>query len=78
MPTLFIIFGIRFFFYSDDHEPVHVHISYGGKLAKIQVLPEVSVVYDQGVGPQILKKALKTVENYKEDIIAEWHSYFDK
>lgn len=78
MPTLFIIFGIRFFFYSDDHEPIHVHISYGGKLAKIQVLPEVSVVYDQGVGPQILKKALKTVENYKEDIIAEWHSYFDK
>jgi len=78
MPTLFIIFGIRFFFYSDDHEPIHVHISYGGKLAKIQVLPEVSVVYDQGVGPQILKKALKTVDNYKEDIIAEWHSYFDK
>lgn len=78
MPTLFIIFGIRFFFYSDDHEPIHVHISYGGKLAKIQVLPEVSVVYDQGVGPQILKKALKTVDNYKEEIIAEWHSYFDK
>lgn len=78
MPTLFIIFGIRFFFYSDDHEPIHVHIAYGGKLAKIQVLPEVSVVYDQGVGPKILKKALKTVDNYKEDIIAEWHSYFGK
>ena len=78
MPTLFIIFGIRFFFYSDDHEPIHVHISYGGKLAKIQVLPEVEVVYDQGVGPQVLKKALKTVENYKEEIISEWHSYFDK
>ena len=78
MPTLFFIFGIRFFFYSDVHEPIHVHISYGGKLAKIQVLPEVEVVYDQGVGPQVLKKALKTVENYKEEIISEWHSYFDK
>lgn len=78
MPTLFIIFGIRFFFYSDDHEPIHVHIAYGGKLAKIQVLPEISVVYDHGVGPQIIKKALKTVENYKDEIISEWHSYFDK
>lgn len=78
MPTLFIIFGIRFFFYSDDHEPIHVHIAYGGKLAKIQVLPEICVIYDQGVGPQILKKALKTVENYKEEIISEWHNYFGK
>lgn len=25
-----------------------------------------------------IKKSLRTVENYKEDIIAEWHSYFDK
>jgi len=78
MPTLFTIFGIRFFFYSDDHEPIHVHISYGGKLAKIQVLPEIKIVYDYGVGPAIMKKALNTVENYKEDIISEWHSYFDK
>ena len=78
MPTLFIIFGIRFFFYSDDHEPIHVHIAHGGKLAKIQLLPEVSVVYNHGVNPQTLKKALKTVENYKDDIIKEWHNYFDK
>lgn len=78
MPTLFIIFGIRFFFYSDNHEPIHVHIEYGGKLAKIQVYPEVRLIYDQGVGPKILKKALRTVDNYKEDIISEWHNYFDK
>ncbi len=78
MPTLFIIFGIRFFFYSDDHEPIHVHISYGGKLAKIQVHPNIEVVYNHGINPQIIKKALNTVENYKEDIISEWHNYFDK
>lgn len=78
MPTLFIIFGIRFFFYSDEHKPIHVHISYGGKLAKIQVTPEIKIIYDHGVGPQILKKALKTVENYKDEIISEWHSYFER
>ncbi|WP_437126780.1 DUF4160 domain-containing protein [Paraprevotella xylaniphila] len=26
MPTLFVIFGFRFLFYSDDHEPIHVHV----------------------------------------------------
>lgn len=78
MPTLFIIFGIRFFFYSDDHDPIHVHIDYQGKFAKIEVEPEVRVIYNHGVSAQIIKKALKTVENYKEDIIEEWHSYFCK
>lgn len=33
MPTLLIAFGIRFFFYMDEHEPIHVLISYGGKKA---------------------------------------------
>lgn len=78
MPTLFTIFGIRFFFYTHDHEPIHIHIAYGGKLAKIQVLPEVKIIYDKGVGPQVLKKAIRTVKAYKNDIIAEWHKNFDK
>ncbi|WP_363323604.1 DUF4160 domain-containing protein [uncultured Duncaniella sp.] len=28
MPTVLYIFGIRFFFYPNDHEPIHVHIQY--------------------------------------------------
>jgi len=26
MPTIFVFFGYRFLFYSNDHEPVHVHV----------------------------------------------------
>lgn len=26
MPTIFIFFGFRFMFYSNDHAPVHIHI----------------------------------------------------
>ena len=26
MPTIFIFFGFRFMFYSNDHEPIHAHI----------------------------------------------------
>ena len=25
MPTLFEIFGLRFFFFANDHEPIHIH-----------------------------------------------------
>ena len=26
MPTLFTIFGLRFYFYSEEHFPIHVHV----------------------------------------------------
>ena len=26
MPKLFEVFGLRFFFYSNEHKPIHVHI----------------------------------------------------
>lgn len=29
MPLLFIFFGLRFQFYSNDHEPIHVHVLAG-------------------------------------------------
>lgn len=77
MPTLLIAFGIRFFFYMDEHEPIHVHVSYGGKRAKIELEPEVKVVYNHGLKEQIMKKSLTTCENYREEFIAEWHKRFE-
>ena len=77
MPTLLIVFGIRFFFYMDEHEPIHVHISYGGKKAKIELVPTVKVVYNHGIKDQVMKKALNTCNNYRDDFIAEWCKCFD-
>ncbi len=39
MPTLFVIFGFRFLFYSDDHEPIHVHVIKDGHEAKYNIEP---------------------------------------
>lgn len=77
MPTLLIAFGIRFFFYLDEHEPIHVHVSYGGKVAKIEIEPEIRVVYNHGLKGQTLKKAVITCSNYREEFITEWHRRFD-
>lgn len=76
MPTVLFIFGIRFFFYPNDHEPIHVHVQYQGAFAKIQLVPEISVIENCGLKPQTLKKALEAVNFYKDDIIAEWHKVF--
>ena len=76
MPTILFVFGIRFFFYPNDHEPIHVHIEYQGKSAKIQVEPEVALVENNGIKAQIIKKAVDTVRLYKEDIVIAWKEFF--
>jgi len=78
MPTVLFIFGIRFFFYPNDHEPIHVHVEYQGKSAKIQVAPEVCVIENNGLKARTIAKALEAVNFYREDIIAAWNDIFSK
>ena len=56
----------------------HVHIEYQGLSAKIQVTPTIEVVENNRLKQQIIRKSLKTVEFFKEDIIKKWHKVFDK
>lgn len=75
MPTLFIIFGLRFYFYSDEHLPIYVHIENGDGRVKVNVAPEIELVSNNGIKPKDLKKALVIVETYQDEIITEWKKY---
>ena len=44
MPTIFIVFGFIFRFFSDDHLPIHVHVVKDGHEAKYNVEPKVELV----------------------------------
>lgn len=44
MPTLFIINGLRFFFYAFDHEPIHVHVECAGGTAKFSLEPGIALI----------------------------------
>ncbi len=74
MPTLFELFGMRFYFYSLEHLPIHVHIENGDGRAKINV-ETLEVVENQGVKPKDIKKALQLAKIYQEDIITKWNQY---
>ena len=43
MPKIYEYFGIIFFFYANDHEPIHVHVQYAECESKV------TFVYDNGV-----------------------------
>jgi hypothetical protein len=76
MPTLLRIFGLRFFFYLDEHQPIHVHVECNGKLAKIELEPEITIVYNHGLKEQEMRMAVDTCKIYGAQFIEEWHKRF--
>jgi len=78
MPTFITIFGMRFFFFSGEHLPIHLHVENGDGRAKIQVEPEIKVVENLGIKQNDLKKALSVVKLYKDEIILTWNEFFGK
>lgn len=75
MPTIFTLWGFRFFFYADEHLPIHIHIEKGGARAKYNVEPRIELVENKGFKAQELKKIEAAIEKYKELIIENWHEF---
>jgi hypothetical protein len=75
MPTLFYFLGLRFSFYSNDHEPIHVHVSNGDGEARFRVDP-LSLIENKGLKNRDLKMAEIAIEENKQVIIARWTEYF--
>lgn len=76
MPTLFIFFGLRFFFWSREHEPIHVHVERDGKVAKFDIAPQVVMIENNGLKQRDLATAKALIEENKEEIIRRWNEYF--
>lgn len=77
MPTLFILLGFRFFFWSNEHEPVHVHISKGENGAKYNI-ENMELVENFGFKKNELRLIESILEENKDIIIERWHEYFKK
>ena len=65
MPTIFEEDGYRFFFYSNEHRPVHVHVRFGGGEAIFNIGDQVELRESQGLKMRELSKAEKPAEKNK-------------
>jgi Domain of unknown function (DUF4160) len=74
MPTLFIIFGLRFFFYSNEHLPIHVHVKNADGEAKFEV-EEVKLILNKGLKNKDIALAISIIEENREIIIVKWKEY---
>lgn len=85
MPKIFEYFGFVFFFYSNEHQPIHVHVVYGERQLVYEIIIEngnfVSIVRRNVKGYLPLlqhnaKMAEEFVRVYAQDIVQKWIDYF--
>lgn len=80
MPELLRLFGLRFLFYANDHEPLHVHVIKGkGKAvekAKFTLFP-VELVENNGLSNSELKLAEAIIEENKDIFAERWNEFFN-
>jgi len=76
MPTLLYIFGLRFYFYSNEHEPIHIHVQSSDGIAKFEILDQVVLIDNDGLKKKDLKLAESIVEENLENFRRNWTTYF--
>ena len=76
MPIIFIYLGLKFLFYSNDHEPIHVHVISGEAEAKFSVDPEINLIENRGLKQRDIRHAVMAIEENRDIIIERWKEYF--
>jgi len=85
MPKIFEYLGILIFFYSNEHEPIHVHAKKGEYESKAEFyivngeIAEIKITNISGAQPlkgKDLKDFEVFLEKYADKIVEKWISYF--
>jgi len=85
MPKIFEYLGIILFFYSNEHEPIHVHATYNSLESKAEFfiidgkISEIKIKLVKGKRPLVgvkLKDFEDFLDVYGDQIIQKWVDYF--
>ena len=68
---------MRFFFYSNEHEPIHVHVRNADGEANFSV-KALRCIDNKGLKNKDVKLARVLIKENKELIINAWHAHFSK
>ncbi|WP_217521895.1 DUF4160 domain-containing protein [Vibrio metschnikovii] len=85
MPKIYEYLGIVLFFYSNEHEPIHIHGKFQGRESKAEIHLKNGrivkiIIKDKGTGLDLKKRSefQEFVHCYADDIVNKWIDYFVK
>ena len=79
MPVILRFKGYRFFFYSNEGnplEPIHIHVRGAEAEAKFWLHPEILLARNDGFSARDLKELLDVVELNRTMFMEAWNEYF--
>ena len=85
MPKIFEYFGLTFLFYSNEHEPIHVHVIKDGHETVFEIILEdgnLKTIRQRNSGkmPALDERdastAEKFIEKYYKNIVEKWVNFF--
>ncbi len=76
MPTLLNLNGFKFFFYANEHAPMHIHVVNADGFAKIEL--ENFKVVQNYMKPKDLKMALSITKEHKKEFERIWNEWFNQ
>lgn len=85
MPKIYEYFGFIFYFYSNEHEPIHVHVKHGDEESVFELimmngsLDRINIREKHGA-PSLSSKDKRVAEafirKYSKNIIDKWVRFF--
>lgn len=81
MPEIFNLYGFSFFFWSREHEPVHVHVEGSDGYATYDWNEEMNVFVERecyNIKAGDLKKIKKAIDARRQEIFDKWNEHFNK
>jgi len=76
MPTVLKLLGFRFYYWSQEHKPIHIHVKKGDAEARFVIEPEVELSENHGLKPHELALAEEIIRDNCEFMIEHWKLYF--
>jgi len=79
MPVIFRLDGLRFFFYTNEGNPLeaaHVHVRQGGAEAKFWLEPHVRLARNDGFNAPTLRRIAAIVQSHQVTLRRAWDEYF--
>ena len=78
MPEVFRLFGFSFFFYSKEHEPMHIHVEGNGGMAKFDWDGTKFVLREKiNIKANDMKKIEAAIDENADLIIKHWNNHFN-
>jgi hypothetical protein len=79
MPTVLLLNGFRFFFYSNENdEPAHIHVRKGDGESKVWLEPELEIAWTNGFSQREQNEIWDIAVEHHEFFKLKWNEYFSK